>query len=109
MVVHYNKWEWGDQYIIVLDGGNALGRLEIENPSDKKGIISGISVIQSQRRKGLGDQVLKACEEKAKELGLKLLSVYVENNSWVSDWYTRCGYDKVRKNKSLSRYDKNIV
>ena len=108
-VIHHNYWYWGESYYIILDNGNGIITMQIDNDDKTLGCISGLSVTDSARNKGLGNELLKACEELAKSLNIKELYLSAEKKSWVFEWYKRHGYIKDKyRNKYLYRLSKQL-
>ena len=93
-VVHHNKWNWGEQFLIVLESGEGIVSVSLENDSPGEAIIHGLSVIEPERRKGLGTKLIAEAESLIS--GFKkvdLITVYVEpGNDWLLGWYERLGY-----------------
>lgn len=108
-IIHHNYWYWGESYYIMLNNGKGIVTMQIDNDNQTLGCISGLSVEDSSRNKGLGNELLKACEELAKSLGIIKLYLCVEKKSWVYEWYKRCGYIKDKyRNKYLYRLSKQL-
>lgn len=109
-VIHHNYWYWGQSYIIIIDNGNGVVNMQIDNDDPERGCISGLSVANGERNKGLGNILLSECEDLAKKLGLKEVYLTAEKESFTFDWYKRCGYIKDKyKNKYLYRCCKKLI
>lgn len=108
-VIHHNYWYWGESFTIVIDNGNGIVNIQIDNDNPKRGCISGLSVIDNLRNKGLGNALLSEAENLAIELELTEVYLYAKKDSFTVDWYKRRGYikDKAR-NKYLYRFIKQL-
>ena len=109
-IIHHNKWYWGESYNIILNNGNGIVRLSIDNTDSSNGYIDGLSVVEKKRNKGLGDILLNECEDLAKNLKLEKLYIFAEkNNNFTFDWYKRKGFIKDKyKSKYLYRMYKKL-
>ena len=108
-VIHHNYWYWGESYYIILDNGNGMITMQIDNDDKILGCITNLSVTDLARKKGLGDRLLKECEELAKSLGIKEIYLTAEKGSFVFDWYKRKGFIKDKyRNKYLYRLTKQL-
>ena len=108
-IIHHNYWYWGESYYIILDNGNGMITMQIDNDDKTSGCISGISVTDKARKKGLGDRLLKECENLAKDLKLQEIYLTAEKDSFVFDWYKRKGFIKDKyRNKYLYRLTKQL-
>lgn len=108
-VIHHNYWYWGESHIIVIDNGNGIVNMQIDNDNPKRGYISGLSVVNNVRNNGLGNILLCECEKLAIELELSEVCLYAEKDSFTFDWYKRHGYIKDRyRNKNLYRLIKQL-
>ena len=108
-VIHHNYWFWGESYYIILDNGNGIITMQIDNDNKELGCISCISVTDKVKKKGLGNELLKECENLAKRLGLKEIYLSAEKDSFVFDWYKRKGFIKDKyRNKYLYRLTKQL-
>ena len=108
-IIHHNKWHWGESYNIILNNGNGIVRLSIDNTDFSNGYIDGLSVIEKERNKGLGDILLNECEDLSKKLKLEKLYIFAEKNKFTFDWYKRKGFIKDKyRNKYLYRLTKMI-
>lgn len=73
---------------------SAFARIFIEIYVDEptECVFTHLYVGEGWRQKGYGTQVLKEAEEIAKELGCHVAFLKVETDSWMHQWYLRCGY-----------------
>ena len=51
-VIHHNYWYWGESYYIILDNGNGMITLQIDNNNKELGWITNLSVTDLARKKG---------------------------------------------------------
>ena len=108
-IIHHNKWHWGESYNIILNNGNGIVRFSIDNTDSSNGYIDGLSVVEKERNKGLGDILLNECEDLSKKLKLEKLYIFSEKNNFTFDWYKRKGFIKDKyKSKYLYRMYKKL-
>ena len=92
MIVHRNIWNWGRSDTIILAEGRAFCHVSIENDVPGAAWLSGVSVYEPSRGKGLGNHLLQAAEENARERGAKTICLWANLNDWPIEWYKRKGY-----------------
>jgi len=101
---HINTWWWGHSIDIVREDGTAIVCVKF----DKKyfpttGSIYGLSVLSTERRKGLGTKMIKYALMSCKDNGMTYARLYVDaKNIWLREWYERLGF------KELSRDENEI-
>lgn len=66
--------------------------IEIYDDDPNECILTHLLTLEGHRQKGYGKQALIQAEEIAKELGCHKAYLKVETNSWMHNWYLRCGY-----------------
>ena len=91
-VIHKNVWHWGRGDIIAIANGRGLSTISVENGIPNVAYLSGISVCESSRRMGLGNQLLDLSKQHAWEMGAKELRLWADPGKWVFDWYKRHGF-----------------
>lgn len=92
IIVHHNTWNWGTQDTIILGGGLAFCNVGIENDDFSVAYLSGVSVLESVRHRGWGNQLLQEAERNARERGAKWLYLWAEPKDWPIEWYKRHGF-----------------
>ena len=104
VLFHINTWWWGKSIDIVKTDGTAMVCVKF----DKKyfpttGSIYGLSVLSTERRKGLGTNMIKYALMSCKDNGMTFARLYVDaKNIWLREWYERLGF------KELSRDENEI-
>ena len=91
---HKNTWVWGKSTIIVLNNGVGIVTVSFENDNPSEATITGLSVHENSRNKGLGTELIKLAEQEAKENGVKRLVLFSDEKSFTYEWYQRLGYKK---------------
>ena len=94
VIKHRNKWCWGKSTIIIIEGGEGIVTVSFDSSEPNEAVITGLSVHQPSRRKGLGTQLLYLAEEEAKENGMHKLVLYVEKNTFIYRWYKKSGFNE---------------
>jgi GNAT superfamily N-acetyltransferase len=68
---HINQWWWGRSIDIVKDNGTAIVCVKFdEKYFPKTGSIYGLSVLSTERRKGLGTKMIKHALMSCKDNGM---------------------------------------
>jgi ribosomal protein S18 acetylase RimI-like enzyme len=101
---HFNLWHWGESVDIVKDDGTAIVCVKFDEKTfPKTGYICDLSVIVTERRKGLGQKMMKYALKCCEDHGVTFARLHVDaKNIWLREWYERLGF------KELSR-DENEV
>lgn len=66
--------------------------------------ISNIFVRKNAKTKGIGTKLMNLCEQIAKKLGSKNISLWVKKDSWIHDWYKRLGYKDLMDYKGNNKF-----
>ncbi len=67
-------------------------RMTLYNTCPGVGFLSTVVVDEDHRKSGHGDRLLRFAEKKAQDYCLSCLTLQVEYDSWMYDWYIRRGY-----------------
>ena len=98
--------EFDDQTEILIYKSKVCSvKLTIYSDVDTVGFISSLFVDEDYRCKKNGTLLLFVCEAIAKTLNLKILSLYVEKDSFMHRWYNRLGFVDYMTNSS----DPNLI
>ena len=101
---HINTWWWGHSVDIVKDDGTAIVCVKFDEKAfPKTGYICDLSVIESERKKGLGRQMMKYALMSCADHRMTFARLHVDaKNIWLREWYERLGF------KELSRDENEI-
>lgn len=101
---HVNQWFWGRSVDIVKDDGTAIVCVKFDNKTfPKAGYICDLSVLETERRKGLGTKLMRYALMSCKDNGMTFARLHVGiKNVWLKEWYERLGF------KELSRDENEI-
>lgn len=91
---HKNSWVWGKSTIIVLEDGLGIVTISFENDNPDEATITGLSVHESARRRGLGTELVRLAEEEARDNGAKRVVLFSDENTFTYKWYQSLGYEK---------------
>lgn len=94
-IVHENKWNWGREYIIIIDGGIGFCRVCIEDDLRDVAYLMTVSIIEPERRNGNGTKLVEYAKKQAKRAGAKTLSLWCAPE--LVEWYTRRGFSEVMR------------
>ena len=67
--------------------------IEIYDDEPNECVLTHLYTLEGHRQKGYGQQALSEAESIAKELGCHTAYLKVETDSWMHQWYLRCGYN----------------
>ena len=79
---------------IVREYWSEYTRISIELYSDdlNECILTHLYTLENYRQQGYAKKALAEAELIAKKLGCHIIYLKVETNSWMHNWYLRCGY-----------------
>lgn len=102
--LHINRWWWGRSIDIVKDDGTAIVCVKFDEKTfPKTGYICNLSVIESERRKGLGWVMMQYAFNTCRDYDMTFARLHVDaKNTWLREWYERLGF------KELSRDENEI-
>jgi GNAT superfamily N-acetyltransferase len=82
---------WGKKCIITYDGDGIVA-LDIENEQPHVGYIHDLVVAESQRKQGIGTELLEAAIDEAELKGCNKVVLWCEPIEWLHQWYERKGF-----------------
>jgi ribosomal protein S18 acetylase RimI-like enzyme len=101
-ICHFNKTDWGEEILIMKIDGLAFSKIywyndkyegTFENTDEfNKIYLSSLSVDESIRKQGVGNELLNKFQTIAFYLIRKELFLWCLDNSWISEWYKREGF-----------------
>jgi len=93
-VIHKNKISWGTVWHIITDDGMGHVEAQIDNDNPNTLFVSGLSVYEAARRRGLATTMLHEIETLAIDNDIERIRLNVNKpKSWVYDFYIRHGYE----------------
>ena len=103
-VYHVCQWYWGKSVDIVKDDGTAIVCVKFDEKTfPKAGYICNLSVLQTERKKGLGLKMMKHAIVCCDDHRMSFARLHVDaKNIWLKEWYERLGF------KELSRDENEI-
>lgn len=101
---HTNQWWWGQSVDIVKSDGTAIVCVKYDEKSFPKcGYICGLSVHETERKKGIGEKMMKYAFMSCAAHRVNFARLHVDiKNIWLREWYERLGF------KELSRDENEI-
>lgn len=99
-----NQWWWGTSINIVKDNGTAIVCVKFDKKTfPKVGYICDLSVLESERRKGIGLMMMRYAIYSCRDNYMNFARLHVDaKNIWLKEWYERLGF------KELSRDENEI-
>ena len=101
MTIISDKSKYGDELHIFLELGTC--RLTISPKCPNVAFLSTVVVDEAHRRQGVGNALLAAAEQIAKQKVCNVVTLQVEHE-WKIRWYARHGFQVVGEG-----YDENMV
>lgn len=93
-VIHKNKISWGTVWHIITNDGMCHVEAQIDNDNPNTLFVSGLSVYEAARRRGLATTMLHEIETLAINNDIKRIRLNVNKpKNWVYDFYIRRGYE----------------
>ena len=80
-------------HVLVFDGERPVGTGRLVVADDKHGVLARIAVVPDSRGKGLGGRVVERLEGKARELGLRQLTLHPHRH--LERFYSALGYETI--------------
>lgn len=104
VIKHPCLWWWGKSVDIVKNDGTAIVCVKFDEKTfPKTGYICDLSVLESERKKGLGGAMMQFALNECRYHNMTFARLHVDaKNIWLREWYERLGF------KELSR-DENEV
>lgn len=91
LVVHKNKWWWGESIHLIESNGMATVDISFQDEYPEHGYVGSLMVFERCRRKGYATILMQAVEDIARQRGLHYLYMGVNKQApqWLHDWYKR--------------------
>lgn len=90
---HINKWWWGYTFTIILDGGKGIIEVQLDDNCPSTAFIKGLSVIEEERHKGIGKELMEFGELTALREKMRFLQLTVnKDQDWLVKWYQKLGF-----------------
>lgn len=101
---HINTWWWGRSIDIVREDGTAIVCVKFDEKTfPKAGYICDLSVLSTERGKGLGNEMMRYALMSCADNRMTFARLHVDiKNIWLREWYERLGF------KELSRDENEI-
>ena len=97
LIWHHNTWPWGKTVRIIKSDGGAIVEMSFEDNNPGVCYLSGLSVIEPLRRRGIATHLMLACESYCREQGIFRIDLNSVLTSWVQDFYKKCGYTPIKE------------
>lgn len=100
---HHNTWPWGRTVRIISADGMAIVEMSFENDNAGVCFLSGLSVAEPQRRKGIATHLMFACESYCRANGMFRIDLNSVLTDWVQDFYKKCGFVPIKEEGGFMR------
>lgn len=93
IVEHFNRWWWGCTFTLIAGDGLGIVEVQFDDDYPTTAFIKGLSVLESERQKGLGKELLDQCVILALREQKQFLQLSVDRKKvWLVKWYKRFGF-----------------
>lgn len=83
---------WGRTSVVILAGGYGMAMISVMDKEKYVAILHDIIVHEGWRNGGLGNKLLDAACQEAREMGAMTARLSVRPGSWMEKWYERHGF-----------------
>ena len=91
LAVDFRRW-----HFFVYENGRIIGTVALEKSDPRTGTVYRLYVLPEFQRRRIGSALMQEVEHKAKELGLKRLTLRVMAKAqWAISFYQKIGYSRV--------------
>lgn len=99
---HTNQWWWGMSIDIVKINGTAMVCVKFDEKSfPKTGYICDLSVIESFRKKGVGNDMMQLALAECRTQNMNFARLHVDaKNNWLREWYERLGFNELSRDEN---------
>ena len=97
MIVHENEWHWGKSVDIVGYGGASIVHLSFEKVNPGVCYLSGLSVTDGYRRRGLATRLLEESERLCLKRGIFRIDLSSVQTEYVHQFYLKHGYVDIKE------------
>ena len=88
--------KWGKKSIITYDGDGIVA-LDIDNEQPSVGYIHDLVVAESQRKQGIGTELLEAAINEAENKGCNKVCLWADPVEWLLKWYESKGFIEMER------------
>jgi N-acetylglutamate synthase-like GNAT family acetyltransferase len=99
-ITHIKKESNQDSFLIMEETGLAFGRVYYYKDDSETIYLDWLSVKESARNNGLGTLLQELREEIGRQMKFTKSCLWVENGTWMHEWYKRRGYQDWVKHKT---------
>lgn len=92
LIYHHNEWPWGKTIRILTEDGSGIVEMSFETNNPGVCFISGLSVIEPMRRKGIARCLMLACESYCQQQGIFRIDLSSVLTDWIQEFYKGLGY-----------------
>lgn len=102
VIVHTNSWYWGRSIDIVKDDGTAIVCVKFDEKTfPKAGYICDLSVLSTERKKGLGNEMMRYALSSCRDNNMTFARLHVDaTNIWLKEWYERLGFKELSRDEN---------
>ena len=96
-IAYKQKFLEGAWYLAEVEGEavGAAGLIVVETSFGVVGRLQDVDITPKRQSQGLGNELLQALLQKARDLELKALCLRAEYDDWPRSWYSRHGFHEV--------------
>ena len=102
VIKHVCRWWWGCSVDIVKDDGTAIVCVKFDEKSfPKTGYICDLSVLESERKKGIARSMMKHAISECVNRNMTFARLHVDiKNIWLREWYELIGFRELSRDEN---------
>lgn len=102
VIKHICHWWWGCSVDIVKVDGTAMVCVKFDEKSfSKAGYICDLSVLETERKKGIGWVMMQYAINTCRDYGMTFARLHVDaKNIWLKEWYERLGFKELSRDEN---------
>lgn len=89
--------KWGKKAIFISTFGDGVVALDIDDEQPHVGWIHDLVVDESQRKQGIGTELLEAAIDEAKNKGCNKVCLWADPVDWLLKWYESKGFVELER------------
>ena len=102
VIKHPCSWWWGKSVDIIKNDGTAIVCVKFDEKSfPKSGYICDLSVLETEREKGIGLVMMQYAINICRDYGMTFARLHVDTkNIWLREWYERLGFKEISRDEN---------
>lgn len=108
MIIHTNKWKWGESVDIIMFDGAGFVSLSFDDSNPYVCYVAELSVTPKCRKRGYARILMQEAERICKERKIFRIDLNSITEPFVVDFYHKIGFKDIREEDGLVRMYKKL-